>query len=247
MSFACGLPTPMSAEPSTVLQLRAEVVDSFPHDPGAFTQGLQWFDGELYESTGLYGRSSVRRSEPRSGRVIVQRDLDRAYFGEGLALLGDRLVVLTWKSGVALLLERETLELVDQWGFNGEGWGLTYDGSSLIMSDGTSRLTYRNTEDFGWLKTVEVTLDGKPVQRLNELEFVDGRLFANLWGEERIVRIEPESGRVDAVIDASGLLTPGESRMVDVLNGIAYDGESETFWLTGKFWPRMFQVRFVPR
>ncbi|MEO1369955.1 MAG: glutaminyl-peptide cyclotransferase, partial [Acidobacteriota bacterium] len=235
------------AKDVTVEYLRLEVIDSFPHDPGAFTQGLIYDRGELLESTGLYGRSSIRRTDPFSGQIILQQPLDRAYFGEGLALVGEKLVQLTWKSGIALIYDRDSLEVIDQWGFNGQGWGLAYDGERLVMSDGSSRLTYRSAEDFRWLETVEVTLDGKGVERINELEYADGKLYGNLWGEERIIRLDAKTGIADGVIDASGLLSPAEARMVDVLNGIAYDAETETFWLTGKFWPRTFRVRFVPR
>lgn len=228
-------------------QLAIEVLASFPHDPTAFTQGLLFHNGELYESTGLWGRSSLRRTLPDSGVAVARHDLERQYFGEGLALVGERLVQLTWKSGVALVYDRESLVMVDQWGYNGEGWGLAYDGERFIMSDGSSRLTYRSPEDFRWLETVEVTSEGRPLAKINELEYVDGKLYGNVWGEDRIVRLDPRTGIVDASIKVENLLTPSESRMVDVLNGIAYDSESETFWLTGKLWPRMFQVRFVPK
>ena len=252
---ACGGP-PTAAAPDQVVvetslpvpvqHLKTEVLSAHPHDPGAFTQGLLWSDGRLLESTGLYGRSTLRRVVPETGEIVDQRELDGGYFAEGLADLGDRLVQLTWKSGIALVWDRSTLELVDQWSYNGEGWGLTFDGEHLILSDGSPRLTFRSTEDFRWLSTLEVTLDGDPVRDLNELEWVGDRIYANLWGKDRIVRIDPQTGEVDAVIDASGLLSTTQSGMVDVLNGIAYDPATETFWITGKFWPKMFRVRFVP-
>ena len=227
-------------------QLSIQVLASYPHDPTAFTQGLMWHKGELYESTGLYGRSSLRRTVPENGEILVRHDLERHLFGEGLTLVDDKLVLLTWKAGLALVFDPETLEPIDQWGYNGEGWGLTFDGQHLIMSDGSPRITFRDRNDFRWLRTVDVTLKGRPLPQINELEFVDGQLYANVWGEDRIVRLDPETGVVNGVIHAAGLLSPQESRLVDVLNGIAYDAESETFWLTGKFWPRMFQVKFVP-
>ncbi|MEM1182393.1 MAG: glutaminyl-peptide cyclotransferase [Acidobacteriota bacterium] len=242
---ACSPAVP--AKDAAVENLRLEVIDSFPHDPAAFTQGLIFDQGELIESSGLYGRSFISRTDPVTGQVLLKQPLDRAYFGEGVAVIDDRVVQLTWKSGVALVFDRNSLDLIDQWGYNGQGWGLAYDGERFVMSDGSSRLTYRSAEDFRWLETVEVTLEGKSVERINELEYVDGKLYGNLWGEERIVRLDAKTGVVDAIIDASGLLTPAESRMVDVLNGIAYDAESDSFWLTGKFWPRMFRVRFVKR
>ena len=231
---------------TTVERLAVKILATYPHDPGAFTQGLVWDGGVLYESTGLYGRSSLRRTEPMSGEVLEQRVIDPNLFGEGLAMVGDRLVQLTWKAGIALVYDLATLELVDEHGFNGEGWGLAYDGRRLVMSDGTHRLTLRDPGDLSWRVTVEVRLDGEPVNHLNELELVDGDVYANVWGEERIVRLDPETGVVNAVIDCSGLLAADEKSRVDVLNGIAYDPVSETFWLTGKFWPKMFQVVFVP-
>lgn len=227
-------------------RLRVEILAVHPHDPTAFTQGLLFAAGELYESTGLYGKSTVRRTDAESGRVLQRRELDPGYFGEGLAAVGDALYQLTWKAGVVLVWDRETLEPLDEHGYNGQGWGLTSDGECLYMSDGSSRLTVRSAEDFRWLSTLEVTLGGEPVERLNELEWVDGRIYANLLGEEVIVRIDPQSGAVDGIVDASGLLTPQERRMVDVLNGVAYHPERDSFWLTGKFWPRMYEVRFVP-
>ncbi|MEM8932958.1 MAG: glutaminyl-peptide cyclotransferase [Acidobacteriota bacterium] len=227
-------------------KLSIEIVATYPHDPGAFTQGLLWSDGRLYESTGLYGRSTLRLTVPETGEILERRELDGGYFGEGIAEIDDRLIQLTWKTGIALVWDRERLEIVDQWSYNGEGWGLTYNGEHLILSDGSPRLTFRRPDDFQWVSTLEVTLDGKPLRDLNELEWVDGRIYANLWGKDRLVRIDPTTGAVDAVIEAEGLLTPAESRMVDVLNGVAYDPASKTFWLTGKFWPKMFQVRFVP-
>lgn len=233
-------------EPAAVEKLRVKVLSVHPHDPTAFTQGLLYLDGWLYESTGHYGRSTLRRSEPETGTVLERRDLDQGYFGEGLALVGQRLYQLTWKAGVVLVWDLATLEQVDEHGYNGQGWGLTSDGERLAMSDGSSRITFRSADDFRWLSTLEVSLDGQPVERINELEWVDGKIYANILGEERILRLDPETGEVDAVIDASGLLTPQERRMVDVLNGIAYDAGSKTFWITGKFWPRMYRVVFEP-
>lgn len=229
-----------------VERLKLEIVAIHPHDPTAFTQGLLWHDGELYESTGLWGRSTLKRYLPHTGDLVARHDLEPTYFGEGLALVGERLVQLTWKAGVAIVYDRDSLTPIDQWGYNGEGWGLAYDGEHLIMSDGTSRLTYRSTEDFRWLETVEVKMNDRPLAKLNELEFVDGRLYANVWGKDQIVRLDPATGIVDGSIHIGDLLTPMERRIADVLNGIAYDPETRTFWLTGKLWPRLFQARFVP-
>ncbi len=228
----------------TVERLSINVLAVYPHDPGAFTQGLVWDGGVFYESTGLYGKSSLRRADPGTGQVLERRLVDPNLFGEGLARIGDRLLQLTWHAGIVLVYDLASLQLIDEYGFNGQGWGLAYDGERLVMSDGSHRLTYRDPEDFRWRATLEVTLAGRPVNHLNELEFAEGKLYANVWGEERIVRIDPDTGGVDAVIDASNLLAPDEKARVDVLNGIAYDAVSKTFWLTGKFWPKMFQVQF---
>ena len=230
----------------TVERLAIKILAVYPHDPLAYTQGLVWDGGLLYESAGLYGKSSLRRVEPMSGEVLERRLVDPNLFAEGLALVGDKLVQLTWKAGIALVYDLANLHVVDEFGFNGEGWGLAYDGHRLLMSDGSHRLTERDSEDFRWRATIEVRLRGKPVSHLNELEFAEGHLYANVWGDERILRIDPDSGAVTAIIDASGLLSPDEKTRADVLNGIAYDPVSQTFWLTGKFWPKMFQVVFVP-
>ncbi len=230
----------------TVQRLSIKVQAVYPHDPGAFIQGLVWDGGVFYESTGLYGKSSLRRVEPMSGQVLASRAVDPNLFSEGLALVEGRLLQLTWKAGIVLVYDLASLELIDEYGFNGQGWGLAYDGARLVMSDGTHRLTFRGLSDFRWLSTLEVTLAGRPAKDLNELEFAEGKLYANVWGQEQILRIAPDTGEVDGVIDASGLLSPDEKSRVDVLNGIAYDPVSKTFWLTGKFWPRMYQVIFVP-
>ena len=234
------------AEPPVVEELKVEILAEFPHDPQAFTQGLVFDGGVFYESTGLYGRSSVREVDAASGRVIRQRMLDPSLFGEGLALVGDRLIGLTWHAGVAQVFELSALEIVDRFDYRGEGWGLAYDGERLIMSDGSDTLTFRDPRTFQVLSTRKVLEGRRPVAKLNELEFAEGQIYANVWSTDRIVRIDPQSGQVTARIDASGLLPPDVQRQVDVLNGIAYDPVSKTFWITGKFWPKMFQVRFVP-
>lgn len=234
------------SQQSEVEKLEVKVLAVYPHDPTAFTQGLVWDGGLLYESTGLYGKSTLRRVDPTSGTVLDKTFLDSNFFGEGLAIVEGRLVQLTWKAGVAFVYDITSLDLIDEFGYNGEGWGLAYHKGRLWMSDGTSRITRRDPGDFRWLATIEVDAGETPIADLNELEFAEGHLFANVWGQDRIVRMDPETGKVDAIIDASGLLSPQEVKMVDVLNGIAYDPVSKTFWLTGKFWPKMFQVVFVP-
>ncbi len=227
------------------LRLHLEVIAKYPHPSDAYTQGLVWHQGQLLESCGNYGLSQLRRSDPTSGEVLARRKLPRHFFAEGLARVGSRLYQLTWKSGVLLVSDLETLAEVDRLSYRGEGWGLAHDGEKLVMSDGSDLLSFRDVDDFTLLSQLPVTLQGRPQNQLNELEYVDGRLYANLWYRDEIVEIDPISGAITAVIDASGLLTAAELRHAEVLNGIAWDPSSESFWITGKHWPWMFQVRFV--
>lgn len=193
-----------------------------PHDSTAFTQGLLWHAGALYESTGQYGESTVRRVDPESGEVLAQVELPAALFGEGLARVGDRLVQLTWKEEKALIWSLEGLEPLGEFAYAGDGWGLCHDDHSLFMSDGTSRLSVRDPESFEVRGQLEVSLAGRIVGGLNELECAQGWIYANVIGSDMIVRIDPSSGRISALIDASGLLDASERSQADVLNGIAY-------------------------
>jgi glutaminyl-peptide cyclotransferase len=235
-----------AAQPAGVVRsLRVEVLRTLPHDTTAFTQGLLWWDGVLYESTGQYGRSELRRIDPVTGRATQRVDISRAYFGEGLARVGSRLIMLTWKAQRALVHDLASFDQLSTFRYRGEGWGLCHDGARLIMSDGTDVLTFRDPESFEAAGQVRVTLRGRPLMELNELECVRGDVFANVWQEDYLVRIDPASGRVTHQIDAAGLLTRSESLGVDVLNGIAHDPGTDTFYLTGKWWPKMFEVQFV--
>ena len=227
------------------LALTASVVRSYPHDRSAFTQGLVWRDGVIYESTGLVGRSSLRKVDLATGKVTKQVDVPAPYFAEGLADVGDRLLQLTWQHGRVFVYDKASFERVAELQYQGEGWGLCHDGQSLVMSSGSDALTVRNPATFAVTRTVKVTMDGKPLDRLNELECVGGEVYANVWTTDTIVRIDMKSGRVTARIDASGLLTPSERVGVDVLNGIAHDPADGTFLITGKLWPRIFKVRFA--
>ncbi|MFW6051585.1 MAG: glutaminyl-peptide cyclotransferase [Myxococcota bacterium] len=228
--------------------LRVQVVRSYPHAGDAFTQGLVYGDdGWLYESTGLVGRSSLRRVELESGRVVARADVEAPLFAEGLALVDGKLLQLTWHAGKLLVWDRKRLEHRSTRRYEGEGWGLCFDGEQLVMSDGSARLAFRDPRTFEARRRVQVTKVGRPVRHLNELECVGGHVYANVWQSEEIVRIDPESGKVTATIDASGLLSAEESEGVDVLNGIAHVPDRDTFLLTGKLWPRLFEVRFVPR
>lgn len=228
--------------------LTVEVVAEYPHDARAFTQGLLLHDGRLYESTGLVGRSSVREVDLVSGTVIRQRDIPAPYFAEGLELVGDELLQLTYRAGELFRWDRATFEGTGTATYSGEGWGLCFDGSSLWMTDGSSNLVKRDPATFDVITTVRVTDDGTAVARLNELECVAGAVYANIWLTDEIVRIDPSSGRVTARIDASPLRAALQVPLINdaVLNGIAFDEESGLFLLTGKLWPKLFAVRFVP-
>jgi glutaminyl-peptide cyclotransferase len=226
--------------------LRVQVVRTNPHDRNAFTQGLIWRDGVLYESTGLVGRSSLRKVDLTSGTVKQQVTVPEPYFAEGLADVGNRLFQLTWQHGRVFVYDKNTLNRVSELGYTGEGWGLCHDGRALVMSSGSDALTVRAPDTFSVTRTVKVTRAGRPVDRLNELECVGGDVYANVWTTETIVRIDMKTGQVTATIDASGLLAAAERQGIDVLNGIAYDPADQTFLITGKLWPKLFRVKFVP-
>jgi glutaminyl-peptide cyclotransferase len=237
---------PGLAGPAAVEQLAIRVLAVHPHDPAAYTQGLEWHDGQVLESTGLYGSSSLRRWDLATGRLQARVALPGDLFGEGLARVGGRLVQLTWQEGRALIWDVRTFAKLGELAYPGEGWGLCFDGSRLVMSDGSAELALRHPETLAEVGRLLVTLDGQPVESLNELECVAEAVYANLWGSDRLVRIDGGSGRVTAVIDASGLLSAEERARAEVLNGIAYRPETGTFLLTGKLWPRLFEVELVP-
>lgn len=226
-----------------------QIVATYPHDPNAFTQGLDIEAGTLYEGTGLNGRSSLRRVELETGEVIQQIDLEPEHFGEGIVVFGDRIFQLTWQSQIAFVYDRETFELLETFTYSTEGWGITSDGQRLIMSDGTSTLVFRDPDTFAELGSVDVTDGGQPVTLLNELEWVDGEVWANVWQSDMIVRINPETGAVVGWIDLTGLLQPEDlaGGAVDVLNGIAIDDASGQLFVTGKLWPVIYEVVLIPR
>ena len=237
------------AQPADVPERwRIEVLDRRPHDVEAYTQGLLWRDGVVYESTGSYGSSSLRAWRWSDGEELARVELDRRLFGEGITLVpgaGERLVQLTWRRGEALIWSLDPLREESRVRYEGEGWGLEYDGSHLIMSDGTPVLTIRDPLTLKVKRRLRVTRRGLPLPDLNELELVGDLLFANLYGSDEIAVIETGSGAVMAVVDASGLLTEEEAEAADVLNGIAYRPDTGTFLLTGKYWPWVFEVRIV--
>ena len=228
-----------------VTSLRVEVLREIPHDTTAYTQGLIWRDGFLYESTGQYGSSRLSRIDPDTGAVVQQVYISSAFFGEGLALVDEELYMLTYRAQRGMIFDVDTFEERRSFRYRGEGWGLCHDGERLIMSNGSDTLMFRDPATFGETGFVRVTVGGQPLFQINELECVEDRVYANVYQDDFLVIIDPASGRVTHQIDAAELLTPQEARGVDVLNGVAYDPEADTFYITGKLWPKMFEVRFV--
>ncbi|HVF92568.1 MAG TPA: glutaminyl-peptide cyclotransferase [Blastocatellia bacterium] len=231
-------------KPRSAVQASYEVVNSYPHDPTAFLQGLVWYDGVFYESTGLEGKSTLRRVEFPSGKVLKQVRLDPELFGEGLALVNDRLIQLTWTTGKGFVYDRESFNKLAEFTYDTEGWGLAYDGQNLILSDGSNVLTYLDPQTFKPVKKLSVTMNGRPARQLNELEFIEGEIWANVWQTDRILRIDPASGQVTSYLDLRDLLPPQMRRGgEDVLNGIAYDHAQKRIFVSGKLWPRLFEIR----
>ncbi|MDE0190520.1 MAG: glutaminyl-peptide cyclotransferase [Gammaproteobacteria bacterium] len=230
---------------AAVESLTVKVHRKIPHDPGAFTQGLLWWQGKLYESTGRRGQSQLRRIDPATGTVERHVRIPVFFFGEGLAREAQRLIMLTWKAEQAFVFGLPDLDRLGPLRYRGEGWGLCHDGSRFVMSDGSEVLSFRDSESFAVVGQVAVTVDGSPLANLNELECVDGEVYANVFQRDIIVRIDPATGHVTALVDAAGLRDAGEAQGADVLNGIAYAPELERFFVTGKLWPAMFEVTFV--
>jgi glutamine cyclotransferase len=221
-----------------------EVVHAWPHDPGAFTQGLVFQDGKLLESTGQAGRSSLRRVELETGKVLEKVDVPEPYFAEGITLLKGKIYQLTWQHQLGFIYDAWTFEKIGKFDYQGEGWGLTNDGQSLLLSDGTNRIRFLDPDNFQARKTIAVLDGSMPVIEINELEYVQGEIYANIWHDDRIVRIDPQTGRVVGWIDLKGLLARGEVHDEEaVLNGIAYDDANGRLFVTGKLWPKLFEIR----
>lgn len=235
-----------STSPTAVPVYGYEVVRTFPHDPTAFTQGLVIRDGELIESTGR-APSSVRRVRLEDGVVLQKRELDPEYFGEGLTEIDGRVITLTWNNGVGFVWNADDLKPLARFSYEGEGWGLTHDGTRLILSDGSPALRFFDPASFAETGRVAVTLNGRPVRQLNELEWIDGEVWANVWQTPYIVRIDPTSGHVVGVIDLTGLLPAGlvKDPNDDVLNGIAWDETTRRLFVTGKNWPSLFEIKLT--
>lgn len=224
-----------------------EVVRTFPHDPGAFTQGLVFLDGQLLESTGLNGQSTLRRVDLATGRVLQQIRVPSQYFAEGMTVLGGKIYQLTWKNQRGFVYDLATFALEKEFTYTGEGWGLTTDGRSLILSDGTDQLRYLDPATFQVTLTISVTRDGQPLRLLNELEYIHGEIYANIWQSHSVARIDPATGRVNGVVDFYNLLPPADhGPTTDVLNGIAHDPATDRLFVTGKNWPKLFEVRLKP-
>ena len=224
------------------------IAHTYPHDSHAFTQGLVFVDGHLYESTGINGQSSLRMIDLETGRVLQEQPVDSKYFAEGLTAWGSTLVQLTWESHVALVYDRFSFRLLRTFSFAGEGWGLTQDGKSLILSDGTSALRFFDPATFAEVRRITVKDHGKTVTDLNELEYIQGEVYANMWHTDRIARISPRTGKVLGWIDLKGLLPESERSSPEaVLNGIAWDAAGRRLFVTGKLWPKLFEIEVVPR
>ena len=239
------LPPSDHEPPDLISYYGYEIVQVYPHDPEAFTQGLDFADGHLYESTGLHGASSVRKVALESGEVLQKHLLPRAYFGEGLAAHGDRLVQLTWRSQVGFVYGRTDFEQIGEFSYLGEGWGLAHDEKRFIMSDGTSRLRGLDLNTFQAVGSLHVRYGDQPVKNINELEYIDGKIYANIWRDDKLVIICPESGYITGWVDLSGLLSREEAAKADVLNGIAWDDEGKRLFVTGKRWPKLFEIRLI--
>lgn len=244
LTLAAAL-APIAVAAESPPELRWDEVSRTPHDSTAFTQGLQLdAEGRLFESTGLWGRSTLREVDPATGEVLRSVALPDDHFGEGLALVGDRLIQLTYQSGVATSRDAESFEVLETFDYEGQGWGLCFDGRRLVMTDGSDRLTFRDPVTFEATGAVSVTLAGEPLVRLNELECVEDDIWANVWLSSDIVRIDPDDGLVTGVLDLSGVLVPApvlEDRSA-VLNGITYDAAAGTFLVTGKRWPELIEI-----
>lgn len=237
----------VSCAEAGVREYGIEVVSSYPHDTDSYTQGLFIHDGQMYESTGVKGKSTFRKIDLQTGKALRRLDFDRKYFVEGSVIFSDELFILTWESRVAFIYDANTLEYKSSWKYPREGWGITTDGKQLIASDGSSYLYFMN-EKFAVDRKLMVTLEGRPVRFLNELEYIDGKVWANVYMTDEIVIIDPKDGEVEGVIDCRGLL-PRSMRTpdTDVLNGIAYDSDNGKIYLTGKNWPKLYEVRLVER
>ena len=237
----------ISCAEAGVKEYKLDVVAEYPHDTESYTQGLFFHNGQMYETTGLHGKSTLRKVDVRTGKAIKKLDFDRKYFVEGSVVLKDNLYILTWDSKVAFVYDADSLEYRSTWSYPREGWGITTDGKQLIASDGSATLFFMD-ENFALKRRLIVRYEDRPVRWLNELEYIDGKIWANVYTTDEIVIIDPKDGRVEGVIDCRGLLPKRlYTKETDVLNGIAYDPEDDRIYLTGKNWPKMYEIRLVEK
>lgn len=248
VTIAIGLATIILLKDKTtdtkIVNYTYEVIKVYPHDPNAFTQGLVVEEGVLYEGTGLYGSSTLRRVDLETGNVLKIHLLLEGYFGEGITIFGSKIIQLTWKNNTGFVYDKSSFDLIEEFSYPTEGWGITTDGTYLIMSDGTANLYFLDPETFETIRKVEVR-DNEPVTRLNELEYIEGRVYANIWLTDKIAIIDPDSGLVTGWIDLTGIYTPENISSNDVLNGIAYDEQYNRLFVTGKRWTRLFQIELT--
>ncbi|MFB3763931.1 MAG: glutaminyl-peptide cyclotransferase [Methanotrichaceae archaeon] len=222
-----------------------KIINNYPHDIGAFTEGLVYDNGTLYEGTGLDGKSTLRKVDLKTGKVLAEISLPDSFFGEGITVWKDRIIQLTWKSGTGLVYYKDNLSLADSFTYNTEGWGITSDGEHLIMSIGTDTLYILDPETFKAVGQIKVRYNSKPLSGLNELEYIKGMVYANIWPTDNIAVISPKNGAVKSWIDLKGLLSAKDRKNTDVLNGIAYDPEGDRLFVTGKLWPRLFEIKLT--
>ena len=238
--------TPTSTNTDITPLFTYRIVNTYPHDPNAFTQGLVFEEGVLYEGTGRYGQSTLRRVDLETGDILQLRELPEQFFGEGIAIYENRIIQLTWQSNTCFVYDKTTFELLDEFHYPTEGWGITHDGRRLIMSDGTATLHFLDPQTFEETGRIEVFDNGAGVRRLNELEYIQGEIYANVWQTDYVARIDPHTGEVVGWINLEGLLNPEDCvEPVNVLNGIAYDARDDRFFVTGKLWPRLFEIKLI--
>ncbi len=234
-----------ASQPPTAPVRQGIVLERYPHDTLAFTQGLSFWNGQLYESTGQYGVSDIRIVDKKSGRIQRRERLPSHYFGEGSTCVNGRYYMLTWLNQKLLTFDAQTLKRLGEMSYTGEGWGLTTDGELLYMSNGTEVITVRSADDFSVLRSIVVTLNGKRINRINELEWIEGEIWANVWQQDIILRIDPKTGMTTEVLDLTSIYPVAErTNRADVLNGIAYDAPSKSVYVTGKYWPWLYKIQY---
>ncbi|MCK5559032.1 MAG: glutaminyl-peptide cyclotransferase [Thermoplasmata archaeon] len=238
---------PPDETPISAYNYTYNITNIYPHDKDAFTQGLVFENGVLYEGTGLWGQSSLRKVQLETGEIDQIHKLSSKYFGEGITIYKDKIIQLTWQSNVGFVYDKTNFELLQEFTYPTEGWGITHDGEQLIMSDGSHTLYFLNPETFEQIGTINVSDNNRSVSLLNELEYINGEIYANIWYNDSIIKIDPETGNVTGRIDLTGLINPEDyNHTVNVLNGIAYDAENKRLFVTGKQWPKLFEIELVP-